>query len=66
MPQRLMQNYDSLPTNGILSGLSSLIAFVVSGIDPVYTGIVLPIALWAVGKGIDVAIRVWFERRRRQ
>ncbi len=61
----LMNNYDSLPTNGVLAGVSSFFGLVVGGIDPVYTGIVLPIVLFAVGKGLDIAVKVWLERRRR-
>lgn len=63
--QHLMNHYDNLPTNGVLAGFSSFLALIVSGIDPVYTGIVLPIVLFALGKGVDVAVRVWIERRRR-
>lgn len=63
--QTLMQQYDQLPTNGVLAGVSSFFGLVVGGIDPVYTGIVLPIVLFAVGKGLDIAVKVWLERRRR-
>ena len=61
----LMNNYDSLPTNGVLAGVSSFFGLVVGGIDPVYTGIVLPIVLFAVGKGLDVAVKVWLDRRKK-
>lgn len=60
-----MDQYDSLPTNGILSGVSSFFGLVVSQIDPVYTGIVLPIALFAAGKLADFAFRLWREKKNR-
>ena len=63
--QTLMNQYDQLPTNGVLAGVSSFFGLVVGGIDPVYTGIILPIVLFAVGKGVDVALRVWLEGRKR-
>lgn len=65
MPHQLMDHYDSLPTNGVLSAASSFFALVVSGIDPVYTGIIMPIALFALGKIVDVVVKVYIERRRR-
>lgn len=65
MPQRLMDHYDQLPMNGVLAGVSSFFGLVVSGIDPVWTGIVLPVALFAAGKVADFAFKVWLERRRK-
>lgn len=61
----LMNNYDSLPTNGVLAGVSSFFGLVVGGIDPVWTGIVLPIALFAAGKAVDVALRLYMERKKK-
>lgn len=65
MPHMLMDHYDALPTNGILSACSGFIAFIVSGVDPVITGIIMPIAFFAVGKALDLAVKVWLDKRRR-
>lgn len=60
----LMNYYESLPTNGVLAGVSSFFGIVVGGLDPVWTGIALPVILWAAGKGVDVILKLWIERRR--
>lgn len=65
MPHFLMNHYDSLPTNGILSAGSALLAFIVSGVDPVITGILMPILFFAIGKGIDIVVKVYLDKRRK-
>lgn len=60
----LMQHYDSLPTNTILSGISGFFALAMAQIDPLLTGIILPVGLFLTGKLIDVAVRIYIERKR--
>lgn len=65
MPHMLMEHYDSFPTNGILSAASGFLGFLISGVDPVISGIVMPLALFAIGKGIDIVLRLYLDKRNR-
>ena len=49
----------SNPVNFLLSLGSAAIAFVTSTIDPVITGIALPIAFFIAGKAVDVVVRIY-------
>lgn len=54
--------YDMFPTNTLLSAGSGLVAFV-TNIDPVVT-VILPIAFFIIGKGVDVLVRVYLEKKK--
>lgn len=55
-------DYDLIPSNAILSALSGAVAFVMQ--SEILIGLVMPIAFFIVGKGVDVAVRVWIEKRK--
>ena len=40
-------------------------AFLLSSIDPVLTGLILPITFFVIGKMIDVAVRMHLEKKKR-
>ena len=56
-------DYNAIPTNAILSGISTSLAFVVN--SDILPTIVLPIAFFVVGKTIDVLVRVWLNKRKK-
>jgi hypothetical protein len=56
-------SYEHLPTNAALSGFSAVYAFFFAGLDPVVTGFILPIALFAIGKTVDVLVKIFLEKR---
>lgn len=53
-----------IPTNLLLSGGSALMAFFFSSIDPMLTGLVLPVAFFLIGKTVDVLVRVYLEKKK--
>jgi hypothetical protein len=53
--------YDLVPTNIFLSAFSGVAAFVTTS-DPILT-FALPIALFIIGKGIDVFIQLRRDRK---
>lgn len=55
------QSYEMFPTNTLLSAGSGFLAFV-ANLDPVMS-VTLTVGLFLVGKGIDVALRFYFEKR---
>lgn len=57
-------DYDFFPVNFLLSLSSSAVAFFVSTLDPVITGLVLPIAFFTVGKIVDICVKVYIERKK--
>lgn len=61
---QLMQHYEQMPTNTILSAGSGVLAFIANGIDPVYTAVILPVLFFAAGKAVDVGLRIWLEKRK--
>lgn len=56
--------YEMFPTNALLSAGSGALAFV-ANLDPVLS-VSLTIGLFIVGKGIDVALRFYFEGKERK
>lgn len=54
--------YDVFPTNTVLSAGSGVLAFVMS-LEPALP-ILLPIAFFILGKGIDVAVKIYLEKRK--
>jgi hypothetical protein len=56
----------SNPVNLCLSACSTAIAFVTSTIDPVITGIAMPLIFFIAGKGIDVAVRIYLARKEQE
>lgn len=54
--------YDVFPTNTVLSAGSGVLAFFMS-LEPALP-IILPIAFFILGKGIDVAVRIYLEKRK--
>lgn len=57
-------SYEMFPTNALLSAGSGALAFV-ANLDPALS-VSLTIGLFIVGKGIDVALRFYFEKRPRK
>jgi hypothetical protein len=55
-------SYEVFPTNTILSAGSGVLAFFMS-LEPALP-IILPIAFFIVGKAIDVAVKVYLEKRK--
>lgn len=59
------QTYSFFPSNFLLSVGSGVIAMVTTPIDPVITGIVLPFVFFALGKGVDVVVKIYLEKRKK-
>jgi hypothetical protein len=57
-------DYRLIPANFILSTGSTLIGLVTAPLDPVITGIMLPIIFFTIGKGVDVAVRIYLAKRK--
>ena len=55
-------SYEFFPSNTILSAGSGVLAFLMS-LEPALP-IILPIAFFVVGKAIDVAVKVYLEKRK--
>lgn len=63
MPHRLMNFYDNLPTNWLLSGGNTAIFAFALTFD-YKTSVVLFLISMIFGKGVDVAIQIWKEKRK--
>jgi hypothetical protein len=58
------ESYNHLPTNFVLSTVSAGYAFLFGVIDPAITSVIVPIALFAIGKTADILVKVWLEKRK--
>ena len=56
-------SYDLFPTNMILSATSGVLAFV-TNLD-IASSIILPIFFFVLGKTIDVGVRIYLEKRKK-
>lgn len=56
--------YDFLPTNIILSGISATVMFI-ANTDPLVS-FGFSVALFIIGKGLDVAIKLYFDRKKKK
>jgi hypothetical protein len=57
-------SYDLFPTNMLLSATSGVLAFITS-LDLAST-IILPVIFFVIGKGVDVAVRIYLEKRKKE
>lgn len=58
-------DYEMIPTNAILSSATGAYAFFVANLEPLLT-VGLPIALFVIGKGIDVAIKLYLHSKEKK
>jgi hypothetical protein len=56
-------DYQMMPTNFLLSAGAGGFAFFVANLDPVIT-VALPLVLFILGKGIDVAVKLYLEKKK--
>lgn len=54
-----------IPTNAILSSSAGAYAFFVANLEPLLT-VGLPIAFFVIGKGIDIAIKLYFHSKEKR
>lgn len=57
-------DYNHIPTNAILSAGSGALGFIMANWEPILT-VGLPILFFTVGKAIDVAVKLYIEKRKR-
>lgn len=58
-------DYEMIPTNAILSSSAGAYAFFVANLEPLLT-VGLPIAFFVIGKGIDIAIKLYLHSKEKR
>jgi hypothetical protein len=56
-------DYQLMPTNFLLSAGAGGFAFLMANLDPIIT-VGLPLVLFVLGKGIDVAVKLYLEKKK--
>lgn len=56
-------DYSFFPSNFLLSAGTAVVGVMATAFDPIVTGLVLPIIFFAIGKGVDVAVRIYLHKK---